>query len=154
MIVSSEINKVADGFQFVEGPVWLNAGDSLTSLTGSMAECLIFSDIPTSQLYWYRAGETGVLREATGQANGNTLGIDGGLLSCEQKNRRISRMDESGIVKVLADKFQGKRLNSPNDIVMRSDGMIFFTDPPYGVCADDRELEFQGVYCLSPQTKQ
>jgi len=154
MIVSPAVEKVAGGFEFVEGPVWLSAGDPLTALTGARAECLIFSDIPASRLYWYRDGQTGILREATGQANGNTLDAGGGLLSCEHQNRRISRMDGNGIIKVLADRFQGRRLNSPNDVVTRSDGMIFFTDPPYGVDADDRELEFQGVYCLNTELPQ
>ncbi len=154
MVVSSEVDKVAGGFQFVEGPVWLSGGDSLRSLTGGRGECLIFSDIPASRLYWYRAGQTGILREATGQTNGNTLDTDGSLLSCEHQYCRVSRMNENGIIEVLADSFQGRRLNSPNDIVSRSDGMIYFTDPPYGVGADDRELEFQGVYCLSPDTRQ
>jgi gluconolactonase len=154
MIVSSEVEKVAGGFQFIEGPVWLSGDEPLTSLTGARGECLVFSDIPASRLYWYRAGEIGVLREATGQANGNTLDTDGGLLSCEHQHRRVSRIDANGIVKVLADRFQGRRLNSPNDIVSRSDGMIFFTDPPYGVGADKRELAFQGVYCLNPEDGQ
>ncbi len=151
MIVSSEVQKVAGGFQFVEGPVWLSAGNPLMPLTGAKTGCLVFSDIPASRLYWYRAGQTGILREATGQANGNTLDIDGALLSCEHQNRCVSKLDGSGVVRILADSYQGRRLNSPNDIVARSDGMVFFTDPPYGVCADNRELEFQGVYCLSPQ---
>jgi len=145
MIVSPAVEKVAGGFEFVEGPVWLSAGDPLTALTGARAECLIFSDIPASRLYWYRDGQTGILREATGQANGNTLDAGGGLLSCEHQNRRISRMDGNGIIKVLADRFQGRRLNSPNDVVTRSDGMIFFTDPPYGVDADDCHAACEGM---------
>jgi len=152
MIVSSEIEKVAGGFQFVEGPVWLSAGDPLLALTGEKTACLIFSDILASRLYWYRDGRTGIVREVTGQANGNTLSIDGSLLSCEHQHRRISQMDSDGSVRTLADRFQGKRFNSPNDIVMRSDGLVFFTDPPYGVSAGERELDFQGVYCLDPES--
>ena len=154
MIVSSEFEKVAGGFQFVEGPVWLDDKHPLTALTGESTECLVFSDIPASRLYWYRAGQTGILREATGQANGSALDAEGGLLSCEHQNRRVSRMVGSGSVETVVDSFAGKRLNSPNDIVVRSDGMIFFTDPPYGVTADERELGFQGVYCLNPRHMQ
>ena len=152
MIVSSELEKIASGFEFVEGPVWLSAGDPLLPLTGAATECLMFSDIPASRLYWYRAGQTGIVREATGQANGNTLNIDGSLLSCEHLHRRVSRMTGEGSVATVVDRFQGKRLNSPNDIVVRSDGMIFFTDPPYGVSEGERELDFQGVYCLDPES--
>lgn len=154
MIASPEVKKVAGGFRFVEGPVWLSAGNPMTSLTGEKTGCLVFSDIPASRLYWHRAGQTGILREASGQANGNTLDIDGRLLSCEHQHRRVSRMDWDGSVRTVVDNFQGKRLNSPNDIVVRSDGMAFFTDPPYGVSSAERELDFQGVYSLSPRCKQ
>lgn len=151
MFDTFKIEKIATGFQFLEGPVWLSSGHPLTSLTGASQECLIFSDIPASRIYWFRAGETGVLRDNTGEANGNTLDADGSLLSCEHQNRRVSRMAADGQVETVVDRLKGSRLNSPNDIVVRSDGMIFFTDPPYGVSQEQRELDFQGVFALSPQ---
>jgi len=154
MIVSSEAEKIAGGFCFVEGPVWLSASDPLTPLTGVKKECLLFSDILANRLYWYREGQTGLLREPTGQANGNTLDIDGRLLSCEHRHRRVSSMDRSGLVQTVVDSFRGKRLNSPNDIIVRSDGMVFFTDPPYGVAEEERELDFQGVFGLNPDGMQ
>jgi gluconolactonase len=154
MFESFQVEKIADGFRFVEGPVWLKANHPLTSLTGSTSGCLIFSDIPVSRLYWLRGDKRGILREPTGQANGNTLDIDDSLLSCEHQNRRVSRMTDDGNVASVIDSYREKRLNSPNDIVVRSDGLIFFTDPPYGVQADERELDIQGLYCLNPQNRQ
>jgi gluconolactonase len=151
MFQSFEVDKIAGGFQFVEGPVWLSASHPLISLTGAETECLIFSDIPASRLYWLRGNKNGIVRESTGQANGNTLDSDGGLLSCEHLNRRVSRMTSDGTVATVIDRYQNKRLNSPNDIVVRSDGLLFFTDPPYGVREDARELNFQGLYCLDPK---
>jgi sugar lactone lactonase YvrE len=109
---------------------------------------LIFSDIPASKMYWLADNRTGVLRQATGQANGNALDQDGSLLSCEHHNRRVSKFDCTGAVSCVADHYDGKRLNSPNDVAVRSDGAIFFTDPAYGVRDEDRELDFQGVYCV------
>ena len=149
MLQLTEAEKISGGFNFVEGPVWIPNDHPIAALSGTSRACLIFSDIPDSRIYWYRAGETGVLREETGQSNGNALHVDGSLLSCEHETRRVSRMDCNGSVTTLADRFDGRRLNSPNDIVVRSDGAVFFTDPPYGVASEDRELEFQGVYRLS-----
>ncbi len=154
MIVLSEPEQVGGGFQFVEGPVWLSADNPLVSLTGENAACLIFSDIPASRLHWYRAGQIGLVREATGQANGNTLDIDGSLLSCEHHRRCVSRLTGDGSVRKVVDRFEGKRLNSPNDIVVRSDGLVFFTDPPYGVSDNERELDCQGIYCMDPESLQ
>jgi gluconolactonase len=122
----------------------------LTALTGAVSGCLVFSDIPASRQYWWRDGVTGGFREGTGQANGNTLGDNGDLLSCEHQNRRVSRTDATGKTTTVVAEFRGNRLNSPNDVVMRSDGLIFFTDPPYGVTDDQRELGFQGIYCYGP----
>lgn len=154
MFDSFQVEKIAGGFQFVEGPVWLKANHPLTSLTGADSGCLIFSDIPESRLYWLRDDKNGIMRKSTGQANGNTLDTGGNLLSCEHLNRRVSRTLANGTVETIIDRYRDKRLNSPNDIVVRSDGMMFFTDPPYGVEADERELDFQGLYCLGPEQPQ
>jgi len=153
-IVSSDVKKVAGGFGFVEGPVWLPATNPLISLTGTTTGCLIFSDIPAGRLCWYRENRTGILREVTGQANGNALDTEGRLLSCEHVSHCVSRMNRHGTVETMVDSFQGMRLNSPNDVVVRSDGRVFFTDPPYGVSTQARELDFQGVYCLNPASLQ
>ncbi len=151
MIDISAVEKVAAGFGFLEGPVWLPEQHPLTALTNDNSGCLVFSDIPASRQYWWRAGSTGIFREATGQANGNTLCGNGNLLSCEHENHRVSRTDATGKTTTVVAEYQGKRLNSPNDVVMRSDGLIFFTDPPYGVTDDERELDYQGIYCCDPE---
>lgn len=145
-----EAEKIADGFRFLEGPVWLADRHPLTAQTGSSSACLIFSDIPANTQYWWRDGQTGVFRRATGQANGNTLSTAGDLISCEHQNRRVSRTNAGGQTATVVDRYRGRRLNSPNDVVVRSDGLVFFTDPPYGVAAEERELDFQGIYCCTP----
>lgn len=141
---------IRSGFEFVEGPVWVCAGSPLLAGIEAPGGALVFSDIPASRLHWLAGNRTGVLREATGQANGNALDRDGALLSCEHANRRVSRFDGAGPAVCLVDRYGGKRLNSPNDLAVRSDGMVFFTDPPYGVRDEDRELDLQGVYGVRP----
>lgn len=128
---------VQGGFQFLEGPVWLPASGELR-----------FSDIPASRIYRMRAGAIEVFRAPSGQANGNTLDTAGRLLTCEHETRRVSRTETDGAVTSLATHYEGKRLNSPNDVVVRKDGGVYFTDPPYGVKPEARELSFQGVYRL------
>jgi gluconolactonase len=127
---------IADGLGFTEGPVWRNGA-------------LLFSDIPNSRIYEHRNGELRVHREPSGQANGLTLASDGALVACEHENRRVS-VERGGVVSGIATHFEGKRLNSPNDVVVRADGRIFFTDPPYGIREDQRELPFNGVYMIAP----
>jgi gluconolactonase len=147
---SAEATLVRTGFQFLEGPVWLEPGSALLEAARNEAGGLIFSDIPTSRLYCLIAGEATIVREPSGEANGNALDHRGALLSCEHRNRRVSRFDGVDDVASVVERYNGKRLNSPNDVAVRSDGMIFFTDPPYGVDAVDRELGFQGVFCVEP----
>lgn len=134
-LVAGPVEKVADGFKFTEGPVWLDSGQ------------LLFSDIPADTIY--RAPKD-VYRQPSNRSNG--LGIDpqGRLLACEHGARRVTRTEKDGTVTVLADKFLGKRLNSPNDLAVRSDGRIYFSDPPYGL-EGEAELTFSGVYTLSAQ---
>ena len=133
------LDRVATGFTFTEGPVW--RGDDL-----------LFSDIPNSRTIRYRplpeGPEITTFRHPTGNANGLTLDRQGNLLACEHTTRRVSRVDGQGRVETLAEAYQGKRLNSPNDVVVRSDGSIFFTDPPYGLrnLSEGKELPFNGVY--------
>lgn len=131
--------KIAGGFQFLEGPVWVPRRNEL-----------LFSDIPASRIMRWKNGRVDIWREPSGQANGNTLDSEGRVVTCEHETRRITRTEPDGAITVLADRFEGKRLNSPNDVVSKSDGSIYFTDPPYGVKPELRELDFQGVFRLAP----
>ena len=116
------IDRVAAGLGFTEGPVW-RRGE------------LLFSDIPNKRIArWRRLPEGPELTTfATGTSNGLTLDRQEGVLAAEHDGRRVTRVADDGARAVLAEQFQGKRLNSPNDIVVKSDGSIYFTDPPYGV---------------------
>lgn len=142
MIVGkAKVEKVTNGFQFTEGPVWVPAG------------YLLFSDIPADTIYKWtpRSTSADIFRAQSGHSNGLTLDREGRLLVCEH-DRRVSRIDKDGNKVVLVERYEGKRLNSPNDIVVKIDGSIYFTDPPYGLHGqeDEKELEFNGVYRLAP----
>jgi gluconolactonase len=126
---------VAEGLGFTEGPVWHPDGS------------LLFSDIPNSRIHRVRDGELGVYREPSGQSNGLTFDRQMRLLACEHENRRVSR-EGTNDVTAIATHYEGKRLNSPNDIIVRSDGRIFFTDPPYGIQESQRELPYNGVFTI------
>lgn len=134
------IERVAAGYRFTEGPVWSREG------------FLLFSDVPQNLIVRWTPGK-GVsnFRELSGGANGNAFDAQGRLYSCESRNRRVVRTDPQGRLEVLAERFQGKRLNAPNDIVVRRDGHVYFTDPAFGAQADTRELDFYGVYHLPPK---
>jgi sugar lactone lactonase YvrE len=133
------LERIAGGFSFTEGPVW--RGDDL-----------LFSDIPNNRTVRYRplpeGPEITTFRHPTGNANGLTLDLQGNLIACEHSTRRVTRIDANGNVETVVDAYEGKRLNSPNDVVVRSDGVIFFTDPPYGLrhMTEGKELPFNGVY--------
>lgn len=137
---SLEVQELASGFQFTEGPVWHPSG------------YLLFSDIPASIIYRWEEGQpVRPWRTPSGNSNGLTYDRQGRLIACEHGNRRVSRLEPDGQVTVLASHYQGKRLNSPNDVVVRSDGSVYFTDPPYGIKPEEKELPFNGVYRISPQ---
>lgn len=141
-LLAGEVEPLARGFQFTEGPLELEDGS------------LLFQDIKAEITYRLPPGrnEAEVLREKTGAANGQTFGPGGWIYFCEQNGRRVSRMRPDGTsVETVVETFEGMRLNSPNDIVAHSDGRLYFTDPPYGAPAD-RPLHFQGVYSLDPAT--
>jgi len=148
------IEKLAGGFLFTEGPVWVRDGGYL-----------LFSDPNANTIYrWSPDGQVSIFRAKSGYAgldigeygqpgsNGLAIDAEGRLTINEHGNRRVTRLEKNGVITVLADRFEGKRLNSPNDLVYRSDGALFFTDPPFGLPKfhDDprRELSFAGVYCL------
>jgi gluconolactonase len=138
------------GCRWAEGPVYVPAG-----------RYLLVSDIPNDRiLRWDEVtGRVGVFREPAGYANGHTLDATGRLVSCEHGNRRITRTEYDGSITVLADEHQGRRLNSPNDVVVRSDGSVWFTDPAYGIDSDyeghraDSEIGGCHVYRIDPETR-
>ena len=150
-----KIYKLAEGFIFTEGPIWVRDGGYL-----------LFSDPNNNTIYKYTPdGQLSVFREKSGYrgadiaeygqpgSNGLTLDREGRLTIDEHGNHRVSRLEKNGALTVLADRYQGKRLNSPNDLVYRSDGTLYFTDPPFGLPKfhDDprRELPFTGVFSLN-----
>jgi gluconolactonase len=163
--LSAKIEKLADSFGFVEGPVWVHSG------------YLLFSDIPrnvilkrtqdgTVSIFLHKSGFAGHITRPIPQvipldhltdyligSNGLTLDHEGRLIICEHGNRRVERLEANGRRTILADRFEGKRLNSPNDVVVKSDGSIYFTDPPFGLPKLDqdpqKELPFNGVYRLA-----
>ncbi|MEK6245894.1 MAG: SMP-30/gluconolactonase/LRE family protein [Pseudomonadota bacterium] len=120
----AKVERLATGYRWAEGPVWL--GD---------ARSLVWSDIPNNRmLRWDEAsGEVSVFRSPSGYANGNSRDREGRLITCEHGGRRVSRTEHDGRVVTLADAFEGKRLNSPNDVVCKSDGSVWFTDPTFGI---------------------
>ncbi len=155
----AKLEKLAEGFDWTEGPVWI-----------PNEKCLLFTDIPKNTIYKWKESEgiSVYLRPAgyTGEnppgielgANGLTLSPDGHLVMCDHGNRCISQLNAQNFTKkILADKFDGKRLNSPNDCVFKSNGDLYFTDPPYGLAGlnknPQKELAFNGVYRLSKDGK-
>jgi gluconolactonase len=139
---STKLEKVAGDFQFIEGPIWHPDG------------FLLFSDIPANIIYKFASnGKVEIFRRPSGKANGNTLDKENRLITAEHENRRVSRTEKDGKVIALADRYEGKKLNSPNDLVVKSDGSIYFTDPSYGITKEQEELGFYGVYRLAPDGK-
>lgn len=136
----AQVELVMGGFQFLEGPTW-RAADGV----------LLFSDIPANAIYRLTPPSTiDTFRADSGNANGLASDTDGLLLAAEHGNRRVSRTAAGGQVTSVADTYQGKRLNSPNDIAVRSDGTLYFTDPPYGIAPADQELTFNGLFRVEP----
>lgn len=141
------VERLATGLRWAEGPVWF--GD---------ARHLLVSDIPNNRIVKWDE-ETGLLsnfRKPSEYANGNTRDLEGRLVTCEHGGRRITRTEHDGQITVLMDKWEGKRLNSPNDLVVKSDGSIWFTDPPFGLLSDYEgnraESELPGsVYRFDPK---
>ena len=133
--------------RWTEGPVYVAAG-----------RYLLFSDIPNDRLIRWdeTTGAVGVFRQPAGYPNGNTLDLEGRLVTCEHGNRRVTRTEHDGTITVLADRHEGRRLNSPNDVVVRADGSIWFTDPAYGIDSDyeghraDSEIGGCHVYRIDP----
>lgn len=137
---NAKIDRVATGFQFTEGPIWF-----------AEENYLLFSDIPANKIFKLTPdGKLTIFREPSNNSNGLTRDKQGRLIACEHGKRRVTRTETDGSITILADKFQGKNLNSPNDVVVKSDGAIYFTDPPYGIKPEQQEQPIKGVYRLSP----
>jgi sugar lactone lactonase YvrE len=136
----AKVEKLAGGMKFTEGPVWL-----------PKQNMVVFSDIPNSQLMqWSKKDGLSVFRKSE-QANGNILDLDGRIISCQHAARNIIRIGQDGKAKVLTEKFEGKRFNSPNDVAVWKDGTLWFTDPPWGLRAP-HEIPGHWVYKLDPET--
>jgi gluconolactonase len=145
-VPDAKVEKLADGFKFVEGPAWLGGADGY----------LVFSDIPANQLKkWTRDGGVSTFRDPSRNANGNTRDGTGRLVTAEHTGRQISRTGLDGAVTTVVDRYDGKRFNSPNDVVVKSDGTFWFTDPPYGLPAgQEKEQAGNYVYRFSPVTQR
>ena len=135
---TAELTIVAEGFQFVEGPLWKDGS-------------LLFSDIPANKIYKFTPdSETKIFLEPSGNSNGLSFDKNGNLVLAQHGERRIARLENDGSQTVLASHYECKKLNSPNDIAVKSDGAIFFTDPPYGISKEQEELGYYGIYRISP----
>ena len=135
------VEKAADGFMFAEGPVWVKG------------KGLLFSDIPAGKVYLYTPGKgAAVYLEDSGHSNGLALDKQGALFLAQHGSRQIGRLGENGTIESVASSFEGKRLNSPNDLAVHSSGSIFFTDPPFGLMDTGikSELGFSGIFRIDP----
>jgi gluconolactonase len=146
---SARLEKLAEGCRWAEGPAYFPAG-----------RYLVWSDIPNDRMMRFdeTSGHVSIFRHPAGHSNGNTVDRQGRLVTCEHGNRRVTRTEHDGSITVLASHHQGKRLNSPNDAVVKSDGSIWFTDPAYGIDSDyeghkaESEIGACHVYRVDPQT--
>ena len=146
----AKVERIASGCRWNEGPVWFGDG-----------RYLLWSDIPNNRIMkWYEeTGEVSVFRKPSNNGNGNTRDRQGRLITCEHDTRRVTRTEIDGSITVIADKFDGKPLNSPNDVVCKSDGSLWFTDPPFGILGfyegQMAKVELPtNVYRWDPQTRQ
>jgi gluconolactonase len=143
------LDQLSTGCKWAEGPAWFGGG-----------RYLVWSDIPNNRMMRYDEtdGSVSVFRSPSNNSNGNTVDRRGRLLTCEHGGRRVSRTEHDGSVITIADRYEGKRLNSPNDLVVKSDGSIWFTDPTYGIDSDyegnkaESEIGSSNVYRIDPQS--
>jgi len=146
----AKIERLGTDMKFLEGPQWIPADGGY----------LVFSDIPSNELKkWTKSGGVTTFRQPSQNANGNTLDNDGRLVTAEHSGRRVSVTEKDGTINTLVDKFGGKRLNSPNDVVVKRDGSLWFTDPDYGLPTDPTTKQKTGkeqpgnyVYRFNPKT--
>jgi gluconolactonase len=135
-----KIERVASKCAFAEGPLWSREG------------FLLYSDPPNNKILKLSAGQApAVFRDDSHGAMGLTYDVQGRLYICESRGRRVTRLDKRGNLEILADAWQGKKFNAPNDIVVRKDGNVYFTDPAFGNQLDTRELDYYGVYHITPK---
>lgn len=145
VLFNAPLEKLADGCRWLEGPVWFGDRD-----------CLLFSDIPNDRIMcWSEQTGVSVFRRPAGFPNGQTRDREGRLITCLHHQRCVTRTEFDGTVTVLADRFDGRRLNSPNDVIVKSDGTIWFSDPPYGIETDyeggkQQQEQQPRVYRLDP----
>ncbi|MEK1925971.1 MAG: SMP-30/gluconolactonase/LRE family protein [Rhizobium giardinii] len=145
----ARVERLWTGGRWLEGPAWFAPG-----------RFLVWSDIPNNRMMRFdeTSGSVSVFRQPSNNSNGNTVDNQGRLVTCEHLTRRVTRTDFDGTVQVIADRFQGKRFNSPNDVVVKSDGSIWFTDPSYGIMHDyegeygEEEIGGCHVYRVDPQS--
>jgi len=143
ILETREAERLATGFVFTEGPLWHPDG------------FYYFVDVRSSVLYRLTPGRAHeVVRDRTGGGNGTTFDLQGRLVLCEGENRRVTRTSADGRIEVLMDRFEGKRLNRPNDLVCKSDGSIYFTDPGLRIPLAEREVPHAGVYRIMPDGGQ
>ncbi|MHB1676885.1 MAG: SMP-30/gluconolactonase/LRE family protein [Sulfuriferula sp.] len=147
VLPNAQLEKLGEGFRWLEGPVWF-----------ADHNCLLFSDLPNDRVMrWSETGEFALFRQPARFENGHTRDRAGRLISCSHQARCITRTELDGQITVLADSYEGRRLNSPNDVVVKSDDSIWFTDPPYGIQTDyeggKQHVELPPrVYSLNPAT--
>lgn len=149
VLPNAPLEKLGEGYRWLEGPVWFADMD-----------CLLFSDLPNDRiLRWTESGGISVFRQPSRFANGHTRDREGRLIGCSHGERGITRTELDGRITMLTDRYQGKRLNSPNDVVVKSDGTIWFSDPPYGIQTDyeggKRVAELPAnLYRLDPRNRE
>ena len=149
IVLSSDLQELYSGCRWAEGPVWFDDANQL-----------LWSDIPNEKIMrWVPGGGVSVFREKSNFSNGHTRDRQGRLVSCEHGTRRVTRTEIDGSVTVLVDQFEGKKLNAPNDVVVRSDNTVWFTDPSYGIMSDyegfrgQQEQATRNVYRLDLTTR-
>ena len=139
----AKVEKLAGELRFTEGPVWIEEGSYL-----------VFSDIPANELKKWTPEGLSTFRNPSQNANGNTVDLQGRLVSAEHSGRRVSLTQKDGKAETVVDQFEGKKFNSPNDVVVKSDGSYWFTDPDYGLGQNKREVEGNWVYRYDPKSKK
>jgi gluconolactonase len=149
-IFNAAVERLATGFRWAEGPVWFGDG-----------RYVLWSDIPNNRIMRWdeETGAAAVFRKPSNHSNGNTRDRQGRLVTCEHDSRRVTRTEYDGTITVLMDRFENKRLNSPNDVVVKSDDSVWFTDPPFGILGNYEghvaQIELPtNVYRLDPRTGQ
>ena len=141
----AKLERLATGMKFTEGPVWVPGEPGM----------LVFSDIPADEMKkWTKAEGLTTFRVPSRGANGNTIDAEGRLITCEHRSRSVVRNAIDGSMETIADAHEGRKLNSPNDAAVKSDGTIWFTDPPYGLDRREKEQKGNYVYRLDPKTKE